>query len=367
MPRNSISLSNTQLGELIKLMNQQNLTNEELANRVGCTVRTITRLFAGEPKDRNTLKEVCIALQTTLDELLSSKSPIPNAEPDKVFTHLETDRTPQRQLESPNATNLVIAAYWQGTPSNKDRRLKVYSKICYLGDPKNYVVLHVEEDINNGINLNDFSAFLEAKIKRAKQELNEKYNSCIEPWDDPIIRLFLPVELVGLPLDTWLDSRLNQYSLVLGFSDRYDESKQLDYPDWKNNLKRGWQRFQNDAPDGQFLSKLQWLTSNPVANPHLKNCSGFRCKGHYLKNEEKYLENWMALLKEGIPIALWGCEWNHSPTVSAFDYLTSHDRFVFLEKILQVRQDGCNLGHEPFGVFYEDPIYTPAITNEDNS
>jgi transcriptional regulator with XRE-family HTH domain len=368
MPRDSMALSQKQLDFLSTKMldvEGEKLSHEKLAEKADLSSKTIDRLFNKQPKDRSTIIRVCKALGTTIDELESLKSPIPDPKKDEVFIPVETT---QQRSESPNATNLVIAAYWQGTPSNKDKKLKVYSKICYLGDPKNYVVLHSEEDINPGINLKDFSIFLKAKLERSKQELDKKYNSCIEPWNDPIIRLFLPVELIGLPLNTWLGSRLNKYSLVLGFSDRYDESKELDYPDWKNNLKRGWQRFQRHAPDGQPLSQLQWLTSKPLGNPALKNCSGFRCQGHWLKHGEDYLENWMALLAEGMPLALWGCEWQtESQALSAFDYLISHNRFVFFEKILQVRQEGCKLGHEPFGVFYEDPIYTPVITNEDNS
>jgi hypothetical protein len=332
--------------------------------------KTVQRLFNGKRVKIDIRLKVCKVLGISIYDLNSvnapqqsaipnadPESPIPNAHSDEVLPVYLPHHTEQRQAESPNASNLVIAAHWHGT--TPDEKLRVYSKICCLSNPKNFETLHSEQDINEGIYIKNFPIFLAEKIRRSEEELQRKYGYP-SGWDAPIIRLFVPMELMGLPLETWMDSRLTPYSLIIGCADRYEASRQREYQDWQKNLENSWQRFRTHAPNALTLNNLRWETADPEDNSALETCSAFRCKGQYLKHGEEYVKKWMALIEKGIPLALWGCEWQTvNQGISAFDHLTAYNRFQFLEEIHRLRQQGCDLGHQPFGVFYEDLIYTP--------
>ena len=266
--------------------------------------------------------------------------------------------------EDPRSTHLVIAVFWQEPSKQKCR---VQPKLCYR-DMKTRELLQeslLKDDCS--IVLKDFPVFLKKLVDFTIEKLSNLFLDPIHPWK-LTIELFVPMDLLCSPLAKWCGQDgelLRSRSIVMGCSDRFDPNQTAESANLHNQLKGGWQRFQDRVPD-QNSSKLQnlgWLKSDLAHQEDFEAYSGFQCYGDWLKPDSQYLKNWQELVKSGIPLALWMCEGQpQRETIEAtFNRLTDCTRFEFLDQIRKIRTEQRKICNYCVGVFYEDPNYVPEI------
>lgn len=272
--------------------------------------------------------------------------------------------------EPENSAHLVVTVFWKGEKNLK--QFRVSPKLCYF-DSQNSQIVHTplakEEDIDTKtVPQNCFSDFLKGLHTFALRKLR---NSVADrPWKLSI-ELFLPLDLLCLPLSTWCgkdDTLISKHSIVIGCSDRFDEDRPDDAINLYNQLELQWQRFLATVPDqaGSSLQDLDWLDSTQLATGSLAACQGFRCLGGWLiPGEWNHLDatikrNWKELIGFGVPLALWICQGDLavSGRRQVFNSLAQGTRFDLLDKIPIER----NIGHRSgqcVGVLYEDLNYAP--------
>lgn len=266
--------------------------------------------------------------------------------------------------EDLGSTHLVIAIFWQ-KPSEK--RIQIRPKFCYR-DSNNREIIREDLFREDGYSeiLENFPAFLTKFVDfTICNKISRYFTNPLEPWQ-LTIELFVPVELLCKPLETWCGKNkdlIRNRPIVVGCSDRFNPDQPEKALDLHNQLKLGWKRFQEKVPDraGQKLKNLAWLTSATAKTESFEKYSGFQCYGDWLKPEEDHLKNWQELVRSGIPIALWICEGSiDSPEISKlFGYLIDTTRFEFLERIRLIRDQHQKTSNHCVGVFYEDPHYVP--------
>jgi hypothetical protein len=266
--------------------------------------------------------------------------------------------------EDVRSAHLVIAVFWQ-QPS--EQKLRVQPKLCYRNTETREILQESLVKDNCSILLKDFPSFLRKLLDFTTSKLSRLFPDPIYPWK-LTIELFVPVELLCSPLSKWCgqdDDLLRSRSIVIGCSDRFDPDQPGRAADLHNQLKRGWQRFQEKVPDraGSTLRNLSWLNSDIAHRENFAAYSGFQCYGDWLKPDHQYLENWRRLINAGIPLALWICEGpSQRETIeAAFNRLVDCTRFEFLDRIPLIRDEQQRTCDHWVGVFYEDPNYVPEV------
>ena len=274
--------------------------------------------------------------------------------------------TPDEPLvEDPTSTHLVIAVFWK---ERNEKLLRIAPKLCYQ-DPKNGDILPIyfsQDDYS--IPLKKFPEFIKSfLLNYIYPTLANLFKNSIEPWT-LTVELFVPVDLLCQPLSTWCgpDQELAcDHSIVVGCSDRFNRDRPGEAANLHNELKTGWKRFKDEAPDirSSNLRNLSWLRSDIAHRETLRNYSAFRCYGHWLKTDEKLLKNWIDLVKSGIPLALWMCEGTLSQPeiVDILGDLIDCTRFEFLQRIRRTRDQLQKICDHDIGIFYEDPTYVPDV------
>jgi nucleoside phosphorylase len=267
-------------------------------------------------------------------------------------------------IEDLNSAHLVIAIFWK-KPSERIIRIRPR---FYCHDINNHEILHEDlfEKEDYSESLKKFPEFLTELVKFTLRSKIPKYFDNSRPCWQLVIKLFVPVDLLGESLETWCgknEDLIRGRSIVVGCSDRFNRDQPALAIDLRNQLNLGWQRFQQQIPDqaGQKLKDLTWLTSAAAHQESLQNYSGFQCYGDWLKPDKDYLKNWLELVRSGIPIALWMCAGNlNSLEISRlFDHIIDCTRFEFLERIQRLRHQHRKTCNYYVGVFYEDPNYVP--------
>ena len=266
--------------------------------------------------------------------------------------------------EDPFSAHLVIAIFWQ---ERQKQKIRIHPKLCYRNSEQNGITQEslIKDDCS--ISLKDFPALFKKLVDFTISRLSRLFSDPRHPWK-LAIELFVPVDLISQPLSTWCgrsEEALISRSIVIGCSDRFDPDRQAEAHDLYNQLKFGWQRFQDKAPDqiGATLKNLFWLTSDTVNQEVLEEYSGFKCYGDWLKPDEQFLDNWKDLVRSGIPLALWMCEGQpQRPDIErVFDALTNGTRLKLLEQISLVRKRQRKTCNYCVGVFYENPSYLPDL------
>lgn len=272
--------------------------------------------------------------------------------------------------EPENSAHLVITVFWKGEKNLK--QFRVVPKLCYVDSQTSEIKhkpLAEEEDIDaKPVPQGHFPEFLKALHTFALGKLRQSVAD--RPWTLSVA-LFLPLDLLCLPLSTWCgkdDTLIGRHAVVLGCSDRFN----ADCPDEAlklyNQLDLQWQRFLATVPDavGASLQNLNWLDSNQAATNSLSNCQGFRCLGDWLvpgewdKLDANVQQNWKNLIGFGVPLALWICQGQLAVTdrQQVFDSLAQGTRFNLLDRI-PVERDILHRSGHCVGVLYEDLTYAP--------
>lgn len=297
----------------------------------------------------------------------SPENTIPGPESSNAIVPREVE---EELVEDPRSTHLAIAVFWQ---ERSKQKLRIHPKLYYRdlkrdlkrggGDILQESLM--EDDCSS--DLKNFSGFLKRLVDFTVIKISRLFSDPIHGWK-LTIELFVPVDLLCQPLSTWCgkhEDLWRDYSLVVGCSDRFDPDRPQDALPLHNQLKSGWQRFQQRVPDrpGSTLADLAWLDSDAAPTETFQNYSGFRCYGGWLKSDrdERSLKNWLELVKSGIPVALWMCEGkpDRAEIEAVFDDLTDSTRFEFLDRIRMKRDEQRKTCDRRVGVLYEDPHYVP--------
>ncbi|MEM1307952.1 MAG: hypothetical protein AAGF98_00370 [Cyanobacteria bacterium P01_H01_bin.153] len=267
-----------------------------------------------------------------------------------------------QSLEDQNSAHLAIAVFLQG---GDDQKIYLQHRLFHYdtGDIVSIkLVLPHEQD---AIAVKQFPSMLKALSEAAAIHLSKYFSQSLEPWR-LTVELFVPVELLCLPMASWCASYadlLRDYPIVLGCSDRFDPRRRGNAARLLNKMKRGWQRFQRSIPDEsrEPLNQLHWLDSERVSQTQesLESYAGFQCFGTWLKPDKKALNKWCELVESGIPIVLWVCGGQSERTAvePTFKRITEYTRFEFLEEVRIIRDEQQKTGQNLVGVFYEDPNY----------
>ncbi len=304
-------------------------------------------------------------LSTLILEQLSDQSVVEAAIGEASSDRLVVRVTPDEPLvEDRYSTHLVIAVFWR---ERNEKLLRVMPKLCYRDLTSDDILQEplIQEDCP--ISLKKFPEFLKSLLDFTDQKLAIRFKDSIEPWT-LTIELFIPVDLLCQPLSTWCGpdrGLICNRSIVVGCSDRFDRDRLGEAANLHNELKAGWKRFKQQAPDthGSNLRNLSWLSSDIAHQETFGDYSAFRCYGHWLKADEKLLKNWIDLVKSGIPLALWmGEETLSQPEIVVIlGDLIDGTRFGFLERIRRTRDQLQKICDHDVGIFYEDPLYVPDV------
>ncbi|WP_316428082.1 VMAP-C domain-containing protein [Leptolyngbya boryana] len=281
---------------------------------------------------------------------------------------LLVQREPNDELafdsEDPCSAHLVIAVFRQ-QPS--EQKFRVQPKLCYRNAETSEIVQESLMKDSCSILLKEFPNFFKKLVGFTIRKISDCFTDPLHPWQ-LTIELFIPLELLCSPLTIWCgqDSELLlSRPIVVGCSDRFDPDQLEQSADLHNQLKRGWRRFQEKAPDqaGSTLQNLSWLNSDIAHQENFEGYSGFQCYGAWLTPDKESLKNWQTLVKSGIPLALWMCEGQpQRETISAtFDRLIDCTRFEFLERIPRIRDEQRRTCNHCVGILYEDPNYIPDV------
>lgn len=275
-------------------------------------------------------------------------------------------------VEPTNSAHLVLAAFWEGEKSLK--KLQVSPKLCYRKQENPSEIYQESLATREGlekyaVSIDKFPDFLKGLHTFALGKLKIYSDS---PWKLSI-KLFLPIDLLCLPLTTWCgkDGNLvSTYAVVIGCSDRFNPDCPEEALKLHNQLQLQWQRFFSKVPDkvGSTLRKLDWLNSEDVGKKGWTAHAGFRCFGDWLtpgdweKLDEVAQKKWQDLVNYGLPLALWMCEGQptRAQRRTIFNRLIRGTRFDLLDYIPVERDVQRNSG-ECVGVLYEDLNYIPEL------
>ena len=264
-------------------------------------------------------------------------------------------------------THLVVGVFWQ---QRSKKTIRVQPELCYR-DPttKRYLKESLAHD-NCSLSLSNLPQLLEELTKFTASKLNWIFSESLQPWK-LTIELFVPIDLLGFPLAHWCgkSSKVVQtHAIVIRCSDRFDPDRPGDSANLHNQLKAGWQRFQEHVPDELATAKLKdlnWLQPPTLGTGKeiLENYSGLKCFGNWLKPGQTYLEHWEELVLSGIPLALWICKGQPQPSQisQTYDQLTDSQRFEFLDRVRLLLNEQLKKSEYYIGVFYEDPNYVPTV------
>ena len=276
-------------------------------------------------------------------------------------------------IEPSNYAHLVVPIFWEG--ESKLRKFRVYPKLCYLDHDTKRVVnkpLENEEDIDKySFRQDEIPEFLEKCHASGIMELRRLFPGREKSWRLSI-ELFLPVELLCLPLAAWCGQDgefFSKHPIVVGCSDRFDPLRPAKAIELHNQLQMGWERFRRKVPDkvGSSLLNLEWLDSKKAGQKSLAAYAGFRCYGNWLvpgeweKLDSVSQKRWKDLVGFGIPLALWICQGELTAPArgKVFKRLASGTRFELLEQIPIIRDEQWKTSGHCVGVFYEDLNYVP--------
>ena len=302
---------------------------------------------------------------TLIREQLSDPSVLEAAIGASNTDRLAVRVTPDELLvEDSYSTHLVIAVFWR---ERNEKLLRVMPKLCYRDLKSNDILQEPLSQEDCPILLKKFPEFLKSLIDFTNRKLAIRFKDSIEPWT-LTIELFIPVDLLCQPLSTWYGQDrelICDRSIVVGCSDRFDRDRLGEAANLHNELKAGWKRFKQQAPDTRSsnLRALSWLSSDIAHRETFGNYSAFRCYGHWLKADEKLLKNWIDLVKSGIPLALWMCEATlpQHEIVDILGDLVDCTRFEFLQRIRKTRDRLQKICDHDIGIFYEDLTYVPDV------
>jgi hypothetical protein len=266
--------------------------------------------------------------------------------------------------EASQTAHLVIALFEEGT--NKEE-MRICPKLCYRQAENSKIQsLHLaKKDDLTGIPLKQFPVLINQLIEYTSHQLEKLFSESVEPWM-LAVELYVPSVFLSQPLSTWFGQTdwWERYPVVVGCSERFDPLVQGG-AELRNQLQRGWQRFQAKVPDtvGSTLQNLAWLTSDQAEHQSFAQYSGFKCFGTWLQNNEKCQNNWIELIRSGIPLALWMCDGTPSRMErdNIFNHLTKGTRFDFLDLLPEIRTQQRKNSDHCVGVFYEDPNYWPDV------
>lgn len=290
---------------------------------------------------------------------------------DQVTRSIPPELTHLDGQEERGTAYLVLAVFWQQrTPSF----FRVLPQLHYRDAEQDAVKTVPLTKDNCTVPQTDFPRFSAGLVDFATAKLGSLFPDPSVSWK-LTIALFVPIDLLANPLSDWCgeqSSILQEEVLILGCSDRFNPDNPGPAARLHNALKRGWQKFQSCCPDSSATSLhcLDWLESrDPQAQSKTwENYAGVQCYGDWLRPGAEYLCHWQKLVKAGIPLALWmsDSQLDDSAIEACFSRLTQGNRFQFLEKIREIRQDqqaqqeaGTAAG--VMGVLYEDPRYLPPI------
>lgn len=273
-------------------------------------------------------------------------------------------------IEPENSAHLVIAVFWKG--EKKLKQFRVSPKLCYRSPQTSQIVhkpLIKAEDIDaKPLSQNRFPEFLQNLHTFALSKLRGEVAD--RPWK-LAIELFLPLDVLCLPLSAWCGADgvfLEQHSVVVGCSDRFDAHRPDDALKLYNQLELKWESFFRKVPDvaGASLTALDWLDSTHAVTRSMASYTGFRCFGKWLvpgewdKLDATSQQKWKDLVQFGVPLALWICQGSLTSVKrrQVFDALIQGTRFELLDRIPAERGVLQRSGH-CVGVLYEDLNYTP--------
>lgn len=282
----------------------------------------------------------------------------------------DSEITSNKRLKGKIPAHLTIAVFLQSL----SQQLVYIQPQLYYQDPnsgdfrKNPVnrIGGLDSNDEDPFVINKFPSRLQSLVYTTFNQLEELKLANDQFWG-LTINLFVPIELLSLPLIKWCGGSsklLQDYPIIFGCSDRYNSIRE-ESAELRNQLKRAWwERFQQNVPDesSQSLRELKWLISDASSQDSFEDCSGLQCFGNWLKPGEQYLDYWAKLIKSGIPIALWMCEGRpeRSAISEIYEELTNCTRFAFLERVCTVRSKQHKNCNYHFGVLYEDPKYAPT-------
>lgn len=273
-------------------------------------------------------------------------------------------------VEPANSAHVVLAAFWEGKKSLNT--LQVSPKLCYRKQDNPSEIYQEPLATREGLDkytvpIDKFPDFLKGLHTFALSKL-KSYSDC--PWNLSI-KLFLPVDLLCLPLTTWCGKDggfVSRHTVVIGCSDRFNPDCPEEAIKLRNQLELQWERFLSKVPDqvGATLRQLDWLNSEDVGKKGWTAHAGFRCFGDWLtpgdweKLDEDAQKKWQDLINYGLPLALWMCEGQptRAQRRTIFNRLIRGTRFDLLDYIPIERDIQRNSG-ECVGVLYEDLNYMP--------
>lgn len=361
-------LPSVQLEELIFALNPPGGTVPEQGNRVAALLGWVEGTTG---PGLQTLKET-LNLFPDIPSLASSPSIEARSNKGAPNSAVVLNGENQASIEDAGWNHLLVAVFWQ---ERSRQKIRITPRLCYRNQETQEILQEsLVEDATPSISLSNFPIELDGLIRRAIHKLQGRYVDSLQPWE-LVIELFVPADLLCSSLSVWCGQNadlLRRHCIVIGCSDRFDPSRRdQDVIDLHNQLKRGWQRFQTRVPDRERkpLTNLAWLDSNQAEGTSLLEFSGFRCYGDWLKPDEQSLDNWMELVKSGIPLALWVCGKTPEPRdinqiSQNFTRLINHTRFDFLDYIRVIRDEQYGTSQHYLGVFYEDLNYAPRPGTE---
>ena len=276
-------------------------------------------------------------------------------------------------IEPSNYAHLVVAVFWEG--ERKLRKFRVCPKLCYRDHTTQKVVhrpLATKEGIDQySVFQNKIPEFLKKLHAFGIMELRRLFPDMAQSWRLSI-ELFLPVDLLCLPLSAWCGQDgefFSKHPIVVGCSDRFDPLRPAKAIELHNQLQMGWERFRRKVPDkvGSSLLNLEWLDSKKAGQKSLAAYAGFRCYGNWLvpgeweKLDSVSQKRWTDLVGFGIPLALWICQGELTAPArgKVFKRLASGTRIELLEQIPIIRDEQWKTSGHCVGVFYEDLNYVP--------
>jgi hypothetical protein len=234
---------------------------------------------------------------------------------------------PEELIEPDHLAHLVVAVFWKG--EKKLQKFQIRPKLCYRDHATRQVMsvpLLKEEDIDGcSVSQKEVPDFLKGIHAFGLTRLRQLFPDLDHAWNLSI-ELFLPVDLLCLPLSAWCGQDgelLSKVTVVVGCSDRFDPNRPDKALELHNQLQKGWKRFRDKVPDrlGNTLRDLDWLDSNQAARKSLAAYAGFRCYGNWLKSGEwekldsTSQKRWQDLVEFGIPLALWICQGSPSSSM----------------------------------------------------
>lgn len=307
--------------------------------------------------------------QVSPEQLIEGQSTYPNS-----IVVRETKKA-EALIEPENYAHLVVAIFWEG--ERKLRKFRACPKLC-CRDHATQKVFHtslgMKDDTDQySVTRDKMPEFLKNLYSQGIIELRELFPDMKQSWRLSI-ELFLPVELLCLPITIWCGQDgdlLRKYPILVGCSDRFDPSRPGQAIVLHNQLQMGWERFLQKVPDqvGSTLQHLDWLDSNRAKNKSLAAYAGFRCYGNWLvpgeweKLDLDTQKRWQDLIEFGIPLALWICQGNASrqKRATVYNQLINGTRYDLLAQIPITRDAQWKTNGHCVGVFYEDLDYLPEL------